>query len=429
MKNKFIKSTIILVIGGLITKILGMVIKITLTRTIKTEGISLYMLALPTFNLFITLCSLGVPTAITKLVSERKRKSKKIVLPIIPIILIYNLFLIAILFVIAKVLSNNLLHNHNTYFPIIAIGATLPFICISSVIKGYFFGKEKVFPNTLSNIVEQLIRLLLTITIVAKMMEFGLVTAVTSVVLINIISEFSSIIVLILFLPKEKINREDFKIDNSIIKEIMGISLPTTGSRLIGSITYFFEPIILTNVLKYVGYSTEYITLEYGIISGYVYPLLLLPSFFTMAISSAILPVVSNSYSHRNYNYTKLKIRQALFFSLLIGIPVTLIFIFLPEIPLKLVYNTNLGLKYIPYVAPFFILHYIQAPLTSSLNGMGYSKEAMKGTIYGGIVKIISLIVFSLFKIGLWSLIISSILNIMTVTIHHIYFVKKYLKE
>ena len=429
MKNKFIKSTIILVIGGLITKILGMVIKITLTRTIKTEGISLYMLALPTFNLFITLCSLGVPTAITKLVSERKRKSKKIVLPIIPIILIYNLFLIAILFVIAKVLSNNLLQNHNTYFPIIAIGATLPFICISSVIKGYFFGKEKVFPNTLSNIIEQLIRLLLTITIVAKMMEFGLVTAVTSVVLINIISEFSSIIVLILFLPKEKINREDFKIDNSIIKEIMGISLPTTGSRLIGSITYFFEPIILTNVLKYVGYSTEYITLEYGIISGYVYPLLLLPSFFTMAISSAILPVVSNSYSHRNYNYTKLKIRQALFFSLLIGIPVTLIFIFLPEIPLKLVYNTNLGLKYIPYVAPFFILHYIQAPLTSSLNGMGYSKEAMKGTIYGGIVKIISLIIFSLFKIGLWSLIISSILNIMTVTIHHIYFVKKYLKE
>ena len=429
MKNKFIKSTIILVIGGLITKILGMVIKIALTRTIKTEGISLYMLVLPTFNLFITLCSLGVPTAITKLVSERKRKSKKIVLPIVPIILIYNLFLIAILFVIAKALSNNLLHNHNTYFPIIAIGATLPFICISSVIKGYFFGKEKVFPNTLSNIVEQLIRLLLTITIVAKMMEFGLVTAVTSVVLINIISEFSSIIVLILFLPKEKINREDFKIDNSIIKEIMGISLPTTGSRLIGSITYFFEPIILTNVLKYVGYSTEYITLEYGIISGYVYPLLLLPSFFTMAISSAILPVVSNSYSHRNYNYTKLKIRQALFFSLLIGIPVTLIFIFLPEIPLKLVYNTNLGLKYIPYVAPFFILHYIQAPLTSSLNGMGYSKEAMKGTIYGGIVKIISLIVFSLFKIGLWSLIISSILNIMTVTIHHIYFVKKYLKE
>ncbi len=428
MKNKFIKSTIILIMGGFITKILGMIIKIALTRTIKTEGISLYMLVLPTFNLFITLCSLGLPTAITKLVSERKKKSKKIVLPLIPIVLIYNLFLIGILFIVAKILSDNLLHNANTYYPIIAIGATLPFICISSIIKGYFFGKEKVFPNTLSNIIEQLVRLLLTVTIVAKMMSFGLVVAVTFVVLINIVSELSSIIVLILFLPKEKIFRDDFKRDNATIKDIMGISLPTTGSRLIGSITYFFEPIILTNILKFVGYSTDYIALEYGIINGYVYPLLLLPSFFTMAISSSILPVVSNSYSNNNRSYTKQKIKQALFFSLLIGIPITLIFIFIPEIPLKLVYNTTLGLKYIPIVAPFFILHYIQAPLTSSLNGMGYSKEAMKGTIYGGIIRIVSLIIFSLFKIGLWSLILSSILNIMTVTIHHAYFIRKYLK-
>lgn len=428
MKNKFIKSTIILIFGGLITKILGMIIKISLTRTIGENGISLYMLVLPTFNLFITLCNLGTPTAITKLISERNRKSKKIVLSIIPLILIYNLLLVIILLIIAPILSNNLLHNSNTYYPLIAIGTTLPFICISSIIKGYFFGKEKVFPNTLSNIIEQLVRLLLTIFLVSKMMKFGLVTAVTSVVLINIISEFSSIVVLLFFLPKEKIKASDFKKDNQILKEILDISLPNTGARLIGSITYFFEPIILTNILKYVGYSSNFITLEYGIINGYVYPLLLLPSFFTLAISSAILPVVSNSYSNRNYDYTKFKIKQAIFFSLLIGIPITLIFIFIPNVPLKLVYNTTLGLEYIPKIAPFFLLHYIQAPLTSSLNGMGYSKEAMKGTLYGGIVKVLSLIIFSLLKIGLWSLVISSILNILTVTIHHIYYVKKYLK-
>lgn len=428
MKNKFIKSTIILIFGGLITKILGMIIKIFLTRTIGENGISLYMLVLPTFNLFITLCSLGTPTAITKLISERKRKSKKIVLSIIPLILIYNLLLIIILLIIAPILSNNLLHNSNTYYPLIAIGTTLPFICISSIIKGYFFGKEKVFPNTLSNIIEQLVRLFLTIFLVSKMMKFGLVTAVTSVVLINIISEFSSIVVLLFFLPKEKIKASDFKKDNQILKEILDISLPNTGARLIGSITYFFEPIILTNILKYVGYSNNFITLEYGIINGYVYPLLLLPSFFTLAISSAILPVVSNSYSNKNYDYTKFKIKQAIFFSLLIGIPITLIFVFIPNVPLKLVYNTTLGLEYIPKIAPFFILHYIQAPLTSSLNGMGYSKEAMKGTLYGGIIKVLSLIIFSLLKIGLWSLVISSILNILTVTIHHIYYVRKYLK-
>lgn len=429
MKNKFIKSTIILIIGGMITKVLGMVIKIVLTRTIGTEGISLYSLVLPTFNLFISLCNLGVPTAITKLISERKRNSKKIILPTTFLILIYNILLIVILLCIAPILSNNLLHNSNTYYPLIAIGITLPFIAISSIVKGYFYGKEKVFPCTLSNVIEQITRLVLTMFVVSYMMKYGLTLAVTTVVLINVISEFTSIVVLLVFLPKEKIHINDFHKDNGLLKEIFGISIPTTTARMIGSITYFFEPIILTNVLEYVGYSTEFITLEYGVINGYVYPLLLLPSFFTMAISSAILPVVSNSYSNRNYNYTTLKIKQALFFSLLIGIPCTLIFMFIPDVPLKLIYNTTLGLEYIPYIAPFFILHYIQAPLTSSLNGMGYSKEAMKGTLYGGIVKILSLIIFSLCKIGLWSLLISSILNILTVTIHHIYYVRKYLKR
>lgn len=429
MKNKFIKSTIILIIGGMITKILGMIIKIALTRTIGTEGISTYMLVLPTFNLFISLCNLGVPTAITKLISERKKNSKKIILPTTYLILLYNLILIIILILIAPFLSNNLLHNNNTYYPLISIGITLPFIAISSIIKGYFFGKEKVFPCTLSNIIEQLVRLLLTIFLVSHMMKFGLKVAITTVVLINVLSELSSIIILILFLPKEKISIEDFHKDNKTLREILGISIPTTAARLIGSITYFFEPIIITNILKYTGYSSSYITLEYGIINGYVYPLLLLPSFFTLAISSAILPIVSNSYSNKNYTYTKKKIIEAIFFSLLIGIPITLIFIFIPSIPLKLIYNTSQGLNYIPYIAPFFILHYIQAPLTSSLNGMGYSKEAMKGTLYGGITKILSLILLSFTKIGLWCLPISSILNITVVTIHHIYYVHKYLKK
>lgn len=424
-KNKFIKSTIILVIGGFITKILGMIIKIALTRSIGTNGISLYMLVLPTFNLFITLCNLGVPIAITKLVSENKKSSKKIIIPTTYLILIYNLILILIIIIISPYLANNLLHNKNTYYPLIAIGTTLPFIAVSSIIKGYFFGKENVFPCTLSNIIEQLTRLILTIFIVSYMIKYSLVIAVTTVVLINIISEGTSIIILLFFLPKEKIKKEDFKKDNSLLKEIFGISIPTTTSRLIGSITYFLEPIILTNVLKYTGYTTDYITLEYGIINGYVYPLLLLPSFFTLAISSAILPVISNSYSNGNIIYAKKKLKQAIFFSLLIGIPCTIIFILVPDKLLNLVYNTNLGVKYIRITSIFFLLHYIQAPLTSTLTGIGLSKEAMKGTLYGGIIKILSLIILSLLKIGLWSLIISSILNIVVVTTHHIYHVKK----
>ena len=86
MKNsKFVKSTFILIIGGLITKILGMVIKIITTRLIGTEGIGLYMLITPTFTLLIALSQLGFPIAISKLVSEGKNNNKNLIFSIIPL--------------------------------------------------------------------------------------------------------------------------------------------------------------------------------------------------------------------------------------------------------------------------------------------------------------------------------------------------------
>jgi len=429
MKNNFIKSTIILIFGGFLSKLLGMFIKIILTRTISTQGIGIYSLVLPTFNLFITLCSLGLPVAISKFVSEQKINNKKIVLSIIPFILLFNIILIFILLLISPYLSTHLLHNKTTYYPLIAIGLTLPFICISSIIKGYFYGRERMFPCSLSNIIEQLVRLGLTYTIVKKLMNYSLTHAITGVVLINILSEGASIIVLLLFLPKrKKITLSDFHTDKIILKDLLNISLPTTGSRLIGSLCYFLEPIILTYSLAKAGYSSEFITLEYGIINGYVYPLLLLPSFFTMAISNALLPVVSNTYSHKNYTYTKYKIKQAITLSLMIGVPCTLLFMCIPEYFLKLIYNTTEGLEYIKIIAPIFLVFYIQGPLTTSMQAMGKAKEAMFGTLIGSILRTILLFILSLCHIGMWGFLIASITNILFITIHHFYYVFKELK-
>ncbi len=78
------------------------------------------------------------------------------------------------------------------------------------------------------------------------------------------------------------------------------------------------EPIILTGVLLYVGYPNSVIVREYGIISGYALPLILLPSFFSNAISQALLPVITKKYKMRDIAGVKRKIRQGIAYSLLI---------------------------------------------------------------------------------------------------------------
>lgn len=423
MKNKFVKSTIILILGGGITKLLAMVIKIFLTRSIGDEGIGLYMIVLPTFNLFITLCTLSLSTVISKLIAERGQ-GRKIILPLIPFSLIYNFILMIVLILLSPTIANKLLNNSMAYYPIMGVSFTLPFICISNVLKGYFYGKERMGPYVISNIVEQIVRLLLIIFIIPKLLIFGVCKAVLGVVLINVVSEFSSIICLFLFMPKNKINIRDFKGQDGVVKDVLNISLSATGSRLIGSISYFLEPVILTFVLTMAGYSKNFIVREYGIITGYVYPLLLIPSFFTMAISTSLLPVIANNYARGNYVYTKKKLKQALIISVIIGGLFTGIFMIIPGPLLKIIYNTTLGEKYIITVAPFFLLHYIQGPLTSYLQAVDKSKEAMIGTLVGAIIKNLLLLVLPFF-IGIWGFVVASIVNIIYVSAQHIYYAKK----
>ena len=423
MKSKFIKSTIILIIGGAISKIMAMIIKIFLTRSIGENGIGLYMLIMPTFNLFITLSTMSLPTSISKVISVGKR-SKKVILGIIPISIIYNIILMFLLMIFAPIIANKLLNNPNTYLPIMGIGLTLPFICLSSILKGYFYGHENMLPYIISNIIEQIVRLLFIIYLIPKLIIYGINKAVLWVVLINIFSELSSIICLLLFIPNKKINISDFKMDKDILKDILDISVSATGSRFIGSISYFFEPIILTFILLKCGYTNTYVTLEYGIITGYVFPLLLIPSFFTMAISTSLLPVVANGLSKGNMSYTKKKLREAITLSICVGLIFTILFMLIPDILLKFIYNTRNGSEYIRITAPLFLMHYIQGPLTSYMQAADMAKEAMLGTLKGAIIKNILLIILPIFM-GIWGFIISSIINIFYVTIHHIYYVKK----
>ena len=426
-KNKFVVATLILIIGGFITKILSMVIKIVMTRLVGTEGIGLYMLVNPTFMLFIAICTLGMPTAISKLVSEDKRNNKKLVFSAVAIAIIINILIMLTILISGRFIANNLLHEPRSYYSIIAIGLVLPFISISSILRGYFFGKQKMIPHVVSNITEDITRLISIILFTPLFLMKGLEYAVSFLILSNIISELTSIIILFFFLPKNfKLNKNDITPNLSNIKDILEISLPTTGSRLIGTIGAFFEPIILTFFLLKTGFTNQYILTEYGVLNGYVMPLILLPSFFTGAISQALLPVVSQGYSNKKYEYVRNKIKQALFFSLLIGIPATLIFTFIPEIPLKLIFNTNEGINYIKVLAPICLLHYIQAPLTSTLQAIGKSHTAMLGTLVGMILRTVCLIVCCNMGLGLWSLVIASSVNIIYVTIHHIVDVRKY---
>ncbi len=426
MKNKFIRSTIILLIGGAITKLLGMIIKIIMTRNIGSTGMGIYMLLSPTFMLLISLAQLGLPVAISTLIAKEEQKEKEIIFSCIPIVLFINIFLMIFLTCCSKFLAFSLVHEPRCYYAFLCMGFVLPFISVTSILRGYFFGKEQMFPHVFSCIIEDVVWLFtLTIGIPYFLMK-GIEYAVAFIILSNIVSELTSIIVLFCFLPKHiKIKKYDLLPKWNTMKKILNISLPATGSRFIGSIGYFLEPIIMTHVLLQVGYSNHFIVNEYGILNGYVLPMLTMPSFFTMAISQALIPVISKSYGKKDYRGAKKKLSLAILISFFIGIPITAVFVFFPEIPLQVIYQTQAGIPYLKVLAPIFLLHYIQAPLTAALQAMEQAKIAMKGTLIGMILRTIILFFCCYLKIGLWALVVALSSNIIFVTLHQAKYVRK----
>ena len=295
MKDTFFKTTILLLIGGALTKVLGMIIKIIMSRIVGINGMSLYMLVFPTFSLFMTISQLGLPTAISKLVAEDKYNNKKLILSIIPVSIIINIILMSIILIFAPLIST-LLNNKDTILPIVSISVVLPFDSLSAILRGFFFGKQKMIPHILSLIAEQCTRLILILLMIPILLKKSIILAVSGLILVNVISELTSCIILIMFLPNKNINIRDFKPNKKNIDSIFEIAIPNTTSRIIGAISYFLEPIIITTFLLLSNNSKEYILKEYGIIEGYVLPLLLITSFFSNAFNNALIPEISKAY-------------------------------------------------------------------------------------------------------------------------------------
>lgn len=404
--------------GGLITKVLGFIIRIIYTRMVGTEAIGLYSLVMPTYSLLLSIATLSLPIVISKIISEEKTRSIKVLANATMITMLLNVLVIFIIYLTKDFIAGTLLNDNRCAPLLMAMALTFPFVSISSVLKGYFFGKQKMVPNTISNVIEQFVRIALIYIFIPSLVKKGIIYSVIGLILISIGTELASIMTFLLFLPKKVvIKKSDLKPDFNTSREILSISLPTVSSRLIGNVGFFFEPIILTNVLLLAGYSMNFILTEYGVYNAYTISLLTMPSFFIQAISSSLLPEISKFYYQKNVVMVKRRLKQALIISFIIGsIFSSLIFIF-RDFLLATLYNTLNGSDYIKILAPFFVLFYLEGPLQSVLQGIGKPKACMVITLIAVIVKLLTMGILSLCHIGMYSLVIAEIIDIIIVVL------------
>lgn len=426
--NLLIKNIIILLVSGALAKILGMLGKIIYTRIAGVNVVGLYTMITPTFMLIISICQFSFPISISKISAEEKYDNKSLLKSAYFVGFIISIILIIILLSTSNLIAASL-HNKLLAPAILSISAIIPFVMISSVQRGFLHGKEDMLPASITNVTEEIIKIILILFLLPIAISKGDITSVIFLILFNVITETSNILFMQKAINKKYISNKKGKVNKKIIKEILSISIPTTSVRLIASIGFFLEPIILTNTLLSSGYSPNYITMEYGIINSYIVPLLSIPSFFSISIASALLPNITKAYANKKYDEFNRKLLKLMFLSMLVGAVCLTIILILPNEILKLVYNVNFGINYIYLIGPFFLILYMQPTLSVALQAMDKTNKLFLTSTISVIIKYSALYVLGKIGFGMNALIFAMIAGIVTTTSLVLIIVLKELKK
>ena len=439
-KQSFIRGTIILIIAGMITRLLGFVNRIVLARLMGEEGVGLYMMAMPTLFLIISLTQIGLPIAISKRVAEADAQNdtykikQVITLSFIIITCTSIIFTLCMIF-LAPFAANYLLTDERTLYPLLAISPVVPIIAYSSVIKGYFQGMQNMKPQSYAIVIEQVVRISAVFLLVFFLLPYGIEFAAAGAMISVIFGEFASLVFLMYTFKRKKVIRVRHRFfsyvkgSKPIRKQLFSIALPNTGSRLISSFANFLEPILVSQSLAIAGVATKDATSQYGELTGYAMPLLFLPTFITNSLFIALVPSISEAEAKGNRPFVHYRIHQAIRISFASGALATIVFILFSIPILTYMYGTSNASKYIMLMAPFFLLLYIQAPLQSALFALDLAKYAMWNSLIGSVVKFITLILLATNKnIGIMGVAIAISTSVVLITFFHLATLHKTIK-
>lgn len=398
-KEGIFSSAAILVIGSVIAKVLGALYRVPLTNILGAEGMGMYQLIFPVFALTMVLGTLGVPTALSRIVAEKRAFNEPARKYLFSALLILGAIstLLAILIFSLSGYIGKWQGNAATADGYKIIAPTLIFVCLIAGFRGYFQGEMFMIPTAISNIIEQSVKLGAGIALSVVLRKRGVIAAVCGALLGVLISEVAAFIYLaITYVVRSKKRPADsLKIRTSDARDMLKVAFPIAIVAVLLPLSNFFDSIIMVNMLKLRGDPVDLATAEYGLLSGPVNSLINMPVVLIMSLAVVIVPSVSMSRVRRDIDGVMLKSRLSIRLCYLIGIPCAAFFIvFAPRLlpiiyPLLTPTELALSAKLLRTVACNVVFLSAMQIYVSLLQALDKTKYAVLSLVFAIIAKMI----------------------------------------
>lgn len=421
--KKLFKAIAILTSFSILTRALGFLFRILLSRSIGAEGLGAYQIAFSIYMVLETCISSGLPLVISKITSKSvATNNKKFEFASVSCALIIGLITAIILCSAVLVFRNffSLLFTDARCLNIlITLLPALVFSTVYSILRGNLWGHKKYFWVSLSEFLEQLIRVLFCIVFFAFFYSVcdSVMVATLSMVVACVIS---SLLVFVVYL---KIGGK-FANPKGQFKNMLRESVPITLVKIISSLLLPIIAIILPVKLMSIGYTNEQALSIFGIAMGMTFPLLYIPSTLISSLSMTIIPDLSSALSVKNFS----EIKSRISFSIKFGIFVA--FLFIPvffalgeQIGIFLYDNTTSGI-FLSYSSFLILPICLSSVTTSCLNALNLEVKGFKNYILGSAF-LFFFIFFLTGRLGIFSLVWGMGISLTVATILNIRLLNK----
>ena len=354
MQKTLVKGATILAVAGIVSKIFGAIFRIPLTNMIGAEGQSYYGVAYPVYQLFFAIATAGFPVAISRMVSERTakgdfinaHKSYKLSLKVSTALGIVSF---AIMYFGAGAIAKAYA-NPGAEASLKAVSFALLFTPIVASLRGYYQGRQNMRPTAITEVVEQMIRVIVGLSLAYAFYKTSLEQAAAGATFGASAGIIAALIIMILIYRLDSkarsiLIRKSAKVEESDkdrVKQLFAYLIPITIGACIMPIMINIDAAIIVRRLLATGWDHQTAKNLYGLISGYVDPIIGLPNVFVDAICISMMPAVTTAFTLKHKEELDAHIRTGLKTMMVIAYPCAVGLIVLAKPILRMLYMKKL---------------------------------------------------------------------------------------
>lgn len=408
-KNSFLKGAAILGIAGIMTKVLGAFYRIPLSNLIGTEGLGYYQTAYPLYTLLVTISTAGFPTAISKLISEKRAlEDYKGAQKIFRVSFIGFILAGLITASFVGLFSRNIvgyMKSENGYYALVALVPALLFVPIMSAFRGYFQGQQYMVPTAVSQVIEQLFRVGVGLTLAYYLAGIGLPEAAGGASFgASAGATAGMLFIIIVYIANRK--RRNREIESSkeypeesakkITKNIMSIAIPITIGASMVPIINNLDTFIIMRRLAAAGFSKLEAASLFGQLTGNAQTIINFPQVISLSLAMSLVPAISDAITRKDYESMRDATKSGLRMTMLVGMPAAVGIFVLATPIMQLLYFKNTVEEQIGAGAMLQVLSIslifltIVQTLTAVLQGNGKPLVPVRNLAFAVIVKAVT---------------------------------------